>query len=873
MKFFSRKPKAPRTPIESLETRLVMSAGTLGAIMPASADPIVAAVDNAIEVDNWPDALGATTLSGTTSVPIASYSAIYNCRLETRISGSNIGYVSTSGAYVEYEVDAPSAGSYSIALGLAAAKNASLDIAVNGSKAASVAVPATGSWDAYRTSNATINLAAGRNTIRITATGGTQYNLNAVTLAAAAPAPAPVTNTITVGSGTTIVPLASYTSIYNSRLETRSSGTNIGYVSTSGSHVEYALNVTASGNYRLDLGLANIANASMDVYANGSKLTSITIPASGNWDVYRTLGANLTLPAGNVALRLVSTNGTQYNLKSISLTKTTTATTPEVTNVTSGGTVPIDSYTAISGARLEVRSSGMNIGYVSTAGSYIDYAVTTSTAGTYDLGLGLAAANNASLDVYVNGSKAASYSIASTGNWDTYKTLTQKVTLAAGNNAIRITSTNGTQYNLNAVKFTPSTIAPPASDTPTTPTTPTTGPGATITQKWMTSFTELNITGSSGSDVITVSQSGNTLTINANGNVQTVTGTFGDVAIRTGGGNDSITVDSSVTLSVRLYGGSGADTLKNFTRGKATIVAIGGGKDYVQGNGINTSYWTSGDDTIVSSSSEQAAGRVHIVTGFYNGVSTELLGQNLTDPTATGSVTRLTNSSFWGTGPRMADVVQGQTPDCYLMSPLQGLAHDQPDRLMEIAVDLGDGTYAVRFLRYGVTTYVRVDGDLPAGGPYANGLWAAHPGSSGNQWTPIIEKAYAFFRTGSGTYSSLNYGWMSSVFNDLGIANTPLTPGTMTADAAYTAIKSALDANKVIAYGTRSTVYNGAALVGAHAYTIINAYKDSAGNPMFQLRNPWGFDAAGNDGNASDGIVTLNFTQLASNSSGTVVTV
>src|SRR5205085_3623021 len=111
------------------------------------------------------------------------------------------------------------------------------------------------------------------------------------------------------------------------------------------------------------------------------------------------------------------------------------------------------------------------------------------------------------------------------------------------------------------------------------------------------------------------------------------------------------------------------------------------------------------------------------------------------------STTRISNASFWGTGPTMSDVNQGQVADCFLLGSLQSVSYASPDRLREVAVDLGDGTYAVQFQRSG-TTYVRVDGDLPAGGWYGNGLMYDHPGASGNLWLPIIEKAYAEFRTG-----------------------------------------------------------------------------------------------------------------------------
>jgi hypothetical protein len=231
---------------------------------------------------------------------------------------------------------------------------------------------------------------------------------------------------------------------------------------------------------------------------------------------------------------------------------------------------------------------------------------------------------------------------------------------------------------------------------------------------------------------------------------------------------------------------------------------------------------------------------------------------------ATGSTVRLTNRSLWGTGPVADDVLQGQNADCYLNASLAGLARYSPDRLRETAVDLGDGTYAVQFVRGGVKSFVRVDGDLPAGGPYAGGLMYNHPGPSGNLWAAIIEKAYAVFRTNSNSYASLNYGVPATALTNLGIDNYVYTPGT-DANAAYTTISAALASGRAVVFGTNPTIVGNAPLAGGHGYTVIGAAKDAFGNVTFTLRNPWGFDGAGSDSNPSDGIVTITFAQLAAN--------
>ena len=50
---------------------------------------------------------------------------------------------------------------------------------------------------------------------------------------------------------------------------------------------------------------------------------------------------------------------------------------------------------------------------------------------------------------------------------------------------------------------------------------------------------------------------------------------------------------------------------------------------------------------------------------------------------------------------------------------------------------------------------------------------------------------------------------------------------------------------------------------GGHGYTVYGFTRDSSGNINgIVLRNPWGYDGAGNDGNTSDGLVTVTPAQL-----------
>ncbi|MEU3458838.1 carbohydrate-binding protein [Streptomyces sp. NPDC006733] len=92
----------------------------------------------------------------------------------TGYSGTGfVDYTNITGSYVQFTVNVDTAGSASIALRYAngTTTNRPMDITVNGTVvSAGAAFNGTGSWDTWATKTLTLNLAAGANTIRATAT-------------------------------------------------------------------------------------------------------------------------------------------------------------------------------------------------------------------------------------------------------------------------------------------------------------------------------------------------------------------------------------------------------------------------------------------------------------------------------------------------------------------------------------------------------------------------------------------------------------------------------------------------------------------------------------------------------------------------------
>jgi hypothetical protein len=558
-------------------------------------------------------------------------------------------------------------------------------------------------------------------------------------------------------------------------------------------------------------------------------------------------------------------------------------------------------YSRIFRSQLETRENGPDIGYVSRLGAFVSYTLNVAVAGTYTLNIAVASQDASAFTVSDNGNVVASVS-ADTGDWDTITTVSETVTLNAGVQVLRFTSANHTQYNLNGFELIlqpPPPPAPPATGVVTDPTIPSSTDtsssnssssgtivvsssssdpvlptAAVVTQRTLTSFNELDVTGITADATISISESGSTFTILANGVPQQITGTFGDLMVYGGSGNATITVMSSVNIPTTIYSGTGADVLTNATTAQATIVTLDGGVDTLTGNGVNTAFWADASDTIHSTAAEQTNGGVHVISSMYQPYTTTVGaagyvtavrdGSNLTDPTAaTSTVTRLTSNSFWGTGPTIQDVIQGQASDCYFLTTLTSLAQFEPGKLMQMGVDLGDGTYVIEFQRSGKISYVRVDGDLPSSGPYANGLLYAHPGTSGDQWAAIFEKAYAYFRSGTNSYGSLDNGFPSTVYNDLGVADTLyMMPSDQ--NSFYATASAKLAVNKPVDILTNAVITN-APLIESHTYTVMAVSQDSSGTVWLTIRNPWGIDGVTWDSNPNDGILVVSYAMIKAN--------
>ena len=422
---------------------------------------------------------------------------------------------------------------------------------------------------------------------------------------------------------------------------------------------------------------------------------------------------------------------------------------------------------------------------------------------------------------------------------------------------------------------------------------------------------ELVVTGTDAADQIVVSQSADGLSVSLNGDApESYTGTFARLLVDGRGGNDVITLDPTVTAGAvlkggagndsitggsgddRLYGGGGANALFG-GGGDDTLVTIGGSTaDRLAGGAGRDNYWLDANsgEAVSDVSPDEAKGAVHRVSAFHNSKTTttvytnvkktvrvngkrvtsvqrvattkvvaagkELAGQNLVDPRLSAAADGYT--SFRGQplfapgGPAGDDVTQGQVGTCYFLAVLSSVATTRPELLKHTIVDLGDGTFAVRFRRGSNSVYVRVDADLPT---TAGGLAYAKFGGGLSLWVPLLEKAWAAFRTGSGGYASIDGGWMDESYRALGMTAANTMPGS--GEALLATMAAALAAGKSVTFAVGDPPAD-SGLVGYHAYTVDRVTVGPDGKPAsLTLRNPWGIDGYGSTDEADDAFVTI----------------
>src|SRR6266540_2437177 len=327
----------------------------------------------------------------------------------------------TSGAIVRYQAE-----NATVTPGTVDANH--IGFTVNGSAVGSgLAFDGTGSWDTWAVTTATVNLTAGSNTIRVTATttGG-----------------APNLDYLEVERQQSTTRYEAENAVCQGTIDSDHTGfSGTGFCNTTnavGASVEWTVNVVSAGTATLTFRYANGTTASrpMTLTVNGTSAGTLDFPGTGSWDTWANATVTAPVNAGSNTIRVTATTsagGPNLDYLDVAAAKPA-GTRYEAENAVCQGTIDSD-HTGFSGT-----------GFCNTTnalGASVEWTVNAASAGTATLTFRYANGSTTSrpMTLTVNGAAAGTLDFPGTGSWDTWANATVTAPVNAGSNTIRVTAT------------------------------------------------------------------------------------------------------------------------------------------------------------------------------------------------------------------------------------------------------------------------------------------------------------------------------------------------------------------------------------------------------------------------------------------------
>jgi hypothetical protein len=227
--------------------------------------------------------------------------------------GLNVGWIHNQD-WMEYKVNAPAAGSYTVKFRVAS-PNAGSQLQLrkeDGGVLATVALPNTGAYQNWQTIETTVTLAAGPQTVRVISAGDANWNINWLELTSGgSTTPPPPPPPSFVGTGTTTrIEAENWSAMQGVQTESTidaGGGLNVGWIDAN-DWMEYAYNAPVSGTYTLSLRIAS--GGRLTITANGTTVGTMVWENTGGFQSWQTISTTINLTQGAQRLRLTSGGGT-----------------------------------------------------------------------------------------------------------------------------------------------------------------------------------------------------------------------------------------------------------------------------------------------------------------------------------------------------------------------------------------------------------------------------------------------------------------------------------------------------------------------------------------------------------------------------------
>ncbi|MFB9245972.1 carbohydrate-binding protein [Massilia antarctica] len=273
-------------------------------------------------VRNWPSTpdVGCTTATVPATIQAEAYCQMSGVQLETTSDaggGQNVGYID-SGDWMNYTVDVPSAGLYTVSYRVASQSGGgsiSLERSGGSPVFGTMAVGATGGWQTWNTISHDVQLPAGKQSIGIAAKAG-GFNLNWISIAAA-------------GSGGQIALIqgedyAAMSGVETEQTSDAGGGKNASHIDTGDwmSYTNAPVTIPESGTYTIEFRVASVGGGELSFEVAGGKPTyaTVAIPATGGWQSWASVKKTVTLNAGSHSFGVYARQG-GWNLNWIKVSK------------------------------------------------------------------------------------------------------------------------------------------------------------------------------------------------------------------------------------------------------------------------------------------------------------------------------------------------------------------------------------------------------------------------------------------------------------------------------------------------------------------------------------------------------------------------
>jgi hypothetical protein len=221
----------------------------------------------------------------------------------------------------------------------------------------------------------------------------------------------------------------------------------------SGDWLDYEVAVPTDGAYTVRLRVTRAAGfqGGAQIQAGKAILASFDVPTTSGSQDWRTVEATVALQAGAQMLRLYATAGT-WSVNWLEFRRDTDVVYHELP-----GRIEAEDYEDMYGIRTQIvldDEPGFNVGWMD-AGDWLDYLIDVPETRRYTVAVRVAQADGFSAgrgQLRVGSNVLWSFSIPSTGGWQTWTTIQGQVNLEAGKQRLRIYVEQG-PWNLNWIEF------------------------------------------------------------------------------------------------------------------------------------------------------------------------------------------------------------------------------------------------------------------------------------------------------------------------------------------------------------------------------------------------------------------------------------